>query len=162
MFKDFDVVKGQLAELAEAVNKFKSEAVQLRLLELLFADGVAPSGEQAKPLGGDTQGTGKPRRKVRRKASAKTAEQPVDQGGRPAKKSVASGNGAVATLTRLHADTDFFKTPRAIKDILQHCETNLARRIKANEISGKLGRMVRTGELKRQKNKDSQYEYTKP
>ena len=56
--------------------------------------------------------------------------------------------------------TDFFKKPRTIGDILVHCETNLARKIKANEISGKLGRMVRNGELKRTKNADGQYEYT--
>jgi len=65
----------------------------------------------------------------------------------------------VATLLKVYAD-DFFAKPRTIKAILDHCETNLARKIKANEISGKLARMVRSNELKREKNSDGQYEYT--
>jgi hypothetical protein len=36
MFKDFENTKKQLSELADIVNKFKSESVQLKLLELLF------------------------------------------------------------------------------------------------------------------------------
>lgn len=37
MFKDFETTKAHLTELAEIINKFKSEAVQLRLVELIFA-----------------------------------------------------------------------------------------------------------------------------
>lgn len=37
MFKGFDTIKAQLTELAPAINAFKSEAVQLRILELIFA-----------------------------------------------------------------------------------------------------------------------------
>jgi hypothetical protein len=36
MIKDFDVLKKQLEDLAGVINRFKSEAVQLRLAELLF------------------------------------------------------------------------------------------------------------------------------
>jgi hypothetical protein len=38
MIKNFEKVKVQLNELADALNKFKSETVQLRLIELLFGD----------------------------------------------------------------------------------------------------------------------------
>jgi hypothetical protein len=34
--KNFDQIKDQLKELAEIVNGFKSEAVQLRIVELVF------------------------------------------------------------------------------------------------------------------------------
>ena len=60
------------------------------------------------------------------------------------------------------AESDFFKEPRTINDIIEHCKHNLARSFRANEFSGKLGRMVRNEELKRKKNKDHQYEYKKP
>ena len=36
MIKNFDVIKEQLKELAGVINSFKSEAVQLRLIELVF------------------------------------------------------------------------------------------------------------------------------
>lgn len=35
--QNFEEVKKQLAELSEVVNKFKSEAVQLRIVDLVFA-----------------------------------------------------------------------------------------------------------------------------
>ena len=52
--------------------------------------------------------------------------------------------------------------PRTINDLIEHCKHNLARTFKANEFSGKLGRMVRNSELTRKKNTDKQYEYKKP
>lgn len=36
MIKNFEELKKQLAELADVLNTFKSEAVQVRLLELIF------------------------------------------------------------------------------------------------------------------------------
>ena len=80
----------------------------------------------------------------------------------PAKRrQVASGSGAVATITQL-LDGDFFKKPCVINDIIKHCKDNLARTFKANEFSGKLGQLVRTNQLTRVKNTDNQYEYKKP
>ena len=68
------------------------------------------------------------------------------------------GNGAVATLTTL-VEENYFEEARTIGDIVAHCEENLARKFKANEFSGKLGRLVREKTLARKKNADSQYEY---
>jgi len=125
----------------------------LRVLELIFsgkisrdADGPAEDQNRNQPI--------KSRRnKKRHKKEAAGDEKKID------KTRSSSGTGAVSTLMSVY-QTDFFKKPRTIGDILVHCETNLARKIKANEISGKLGRMVRNGELKRTKNADGQYEYT--
>lgn len=36
---DFEKVKGQLKELSELINSFKSEAVQLKLIDMIFQDG---------------------------------------------------------------------------------------------------------------------------
>ena len=43
MIKNFETVKEQLGELAGVVNSFKSEAVQLRIVELIF--GMSPEEE---------------------------------------------------------------------------------------------------------------------
>ena len=64
MFKDFDTTKQQLAELAEVVNKFKSEAVQLKLLELLF---------DASPHEIDAEDAVPPPSKPKKRARKKTA-----------------------------------------------------------------------------------------
>jgi hypothetical protein len=69
-----------------------------------------------------------------------------------------SGSGAVATLARL-VEEDFFQNPATIGGIVTHCEETLARKFKANEFSGKLGRLVREKTLMRSKNSDNQYEY---
>ncbi|MDH4187010.1 MAG: hypothetical protein OEV08_08425 [Nitrospira sp.] len=151
MLKDFEAIKAQLAELADVINKFKSEAVQLRIVELVLqGKNVESGGESSNEVA--TPKKGKKKRKPA-SSSTNTAD--------GKKKRASGGTGAIATLVKVYGE-GFFSKPRTISDILAHCETNLARRIKANEISGKLGRMVRTGELKRTKNTDNQYEYTRP
>jgi len=165
VLKDFDVVKKQLGELADVVNKFKSEAVQLRLLELVFSgatghSAAVPAVEVIVP----DVAKRRPKRSKGRKAASAAAPDgaPKSTGDTVApKKKTSSGNGAIATLAKIYAN-GFFSTPRTLNDILDHCDKNLARRIKGNEISGKLARMVRAGELTRVKNGDAQYEYTKP
>lgn len=155
MIDNIDEVKKELTELASVINAFTSEAVQLRLVEMIFS----------RSTGGISQIDTKPRRRAKRrqKSPRSTSDASNDQlessTNKSSKSRSPSGTGAVATLVSVY-NADFFKKPRTIGDVLEHCETNLARKIKANEISGKLGRMVRDGELKRAKNADGQYEYT--
>ncbi len=154
MFKDFEATKTHLTELAEIINKFKSEAVQLRLIELIFsgagfAQGTAAPQQEISP----------PARATKSKRKPRTKPSPNADNGTSTKKRASSGNGAVATLVNIFEE-GYFKQPRSIGDICAHCEVNLARRIKPNEISGKLGRMVRDRQLSRAKNSDNQYVYT--
>jgi hypothetical protein len=153
MIKDFDYIKKQLAELAEVINSFKSEAVQLRIVELFLAG--TSEKEQPHDLA-QAQQSNKVKPKPRKRKAKSSSEQPSAE---KRKKSL-GGTGAVAILTQLAA-TDFFDTPKTINDILEHCKHNLARTFKANEFSGKLARMVRSNQLKREKNADNQYEYKK-
>jgi hypothetical protein len=155
VFKDFEITKAHLTELAEIINKFKSEAVQLRLVELIvagagLAQGTAAPQQEIAPAAKTTKSKRKSRTKAPPKADDSTS----------AKKRTSSGAGAVATLVKIFEE-DYFKKPRSISEICAYCEVNLARRIKPNEISGKLGRMVRNRELSRTKNSDNQYVYTK-
>lgn len=152
MFENFEKRKEQLAELAEIINRFKSEAVQLRLLEILL-------GKSPTQVSDAADGDEPPTRRRRRKGKAPTQNNPVENGNAQKKRS-SSGTGAVATLRKAY-DEGYFKQARTIGDICARCETNHARRIKPNEISGKLGRMVRDRELSRTKNSEGQYVYTK-
>lgn len=152
MFKDFETTKAHLAELAEIIGKFKSEAVQLRLVELIFAGGTFLPSTMSRQEPPSHETPAKTRRKSRPKPTSKAVD------GVSAKKRTSSGSGAVSTLLKTF-DEGYFKQPRSISDICAYCEVNLARRIKPNEISGKLGRMVRSRQLSRTKNSDNQYVY---
>lgn len=153
MFKDFEATKQQLSELAEVINKFKSEAVQMRLIELLLdAEPHDLDENEALP-----PAVSKKRRKKAAKASTRATDDGEGKSG--ARRKASGGTGPKAILTKLFNEK-FFAKPQKIGDICKHSETNLARKIKPSDISGKLARMVRDGELKRKKNADGQYEYT--
>jgi hypothetical protein len=147
MIEKLDSIKKQLADLATVLNGFKSESVQLRLLEYLLGEQSTERLEEKTVRA--------PRSKKR---SRRTSTKEEGQGKR---KKAPSGSGAPATLSQLLVG-NFFDKPRTINDIIEHSKHNLARTFKANEFSGKLGRMVRIGELTRKKNADNQYEYKKP
>jgi hypothetical protein len=152
--EDIEGKKKQLTELATVLNSFKSEAVQLRLLDHLLGE--------AKVDGDKPSGSGSSKPSVRRRRKQPKTSGVEAEGSSPAKKKQsAHGNGANATVTQLLAG-EFFKKPRTSGAIIEHCKHNLARSFKANEISGKLGQLVREGQLTRAKNADNQYEYKKP
>lgn len=151
MIKNFDVIKEQLKELAGVINSFKSEAVQLRLIEIVF--------EAADNGSGDEAGAGPSERKEpsHRKARKRQVDNPA-----AAAKPKAKGSGrpgGKGMLDRL-LEEDFFKKPKTIKQLVEHCEHNLAFKYKQSDFSGPLGRLTRDGKLKRTKNSDNQYEYS--
>jgi len=150
MFRDFENTKKQLAELADIVNKFKSESVQLKLLELLF---------NSKPHEIDRVENEKPKRKQKPVHKRRKAE-PLEKPANSTEKKKPSTMGAGSVLAKLYGE-GFFSQPRTINDICTYADTKLARKIKARDLSGKLARMVRNRELSREKNNDNQYEYTK-
>lgn len=151
MIKNFDEIKDQLKELSGIINSFKSEAVQVRLVELIFA---AVDGEEIDEVDQES-GQKKPKRPRRKTSNSRnspttTDPRPTRAVGRP---------GSKTTMQRLYNE-GFFKKPRAIGQIVEHCETNLALKYKQSDFSGTLARYTRDGKLKRAKNKDNQYEYT--
>jgi hypothetical protein len=153
MIENFENTKHQLGELAEVINSFKSEAVQLKIIELILGGGLpANTKEATEPSGGRSS------RRKRHRPKGQAASHAADGKPSPKKPRTGAGSGAVATLRTAFAK-DFFKEPRSIGDILEHLETKFARKIKANEISGALARMARSDELSREKNKNGQYEY---
>jgi len=156
MFKDFDTIKAQLAELAPAINAFKSETVQVRIVELIFS--VQPPDDAEQP----DQSVRSRRR--RRAGRAHKAEAAGDAGTtRPSKKAAkkkGGGSGPIPTLNQL-LEGSFFAKHRTLNDIIEHCRDDKARNFKPNQLSGPLARLVHDQRLKRQKNADGQYEYWK-
>jgi hypothetical protein len=150
MFDNLEKMKKQLSELAGVINLFKSEAVQLKIVELILGDVTEPEEEMV--------GGGAPRR--HKTTQRKKSTQKKESGPKSPHKKKGSG-GAVANLTELLAG-EFFKQPRTINDIIEYCKHKKARHFKANEFSGTLARLVRDTKLTRNKNKDKQYEYKKP
>jgi hypothetical protein len=147
MIENIEEVKNQLKELSEVINSFTSEAVQLRIIELVFN---APQKEAPDITAQESE---YPSPHPRRRIKSKVRSLPTDR--------AANGEGPVSTLAKL-ADSDFFDRPQSIRAIIEHCEINFAKKIKQSDISGKLAKMVREGTLKREKNAEGQYEYSKP
>lgn len=156
---DLDDLQKRLKAIAEVVNAFKSEAVQLRVVEVLL-------GQLGVPTASDGSANAKaPRRTKRRKASAKT-DSPADKVEKatpqsPARKAAraSASPGAFAMISQLVGD-GFFKAPKTISAIVAHCGSSKGHHYKANECSPALLRLLRDGKLKRAKNEDGQYEYT--
>jgi hypothetical protein len=157
---DTDDLHKRIKAMADVVNAFKSESVQLRVVEVLLSQLGSSSGP-ATPASPKAE---RPkRRKAARKAAANTPATAVAEKEQPATRRKAprsSGSpGAFAMISQLLSD-GFFKSPQTIGAIVKHCGTSKGHHYKANECSPALLRLLRDGKLKRQKNADSQYEYT--
>ena len=156
MIDDFENVKKQLTELATVINTFKSEAVQVRIVELLLGTSQSTVDD-----GGPARPPSAPRkRKTKRSRPDKVAAKDATTKTKP-KRTATSGTGPTAMLLQL-LDGDFFNSPKTINDIVEHFKHKMARTIRPSDISGKLGRLTRDEKISRSKNSDGQYEYTKP
>lgn len=157
MIKDFDTVSSQLKQLAEVINAFKSEAVQLRIIDLVIG-GAPLAAKLETPL--TTQIAPQPvkvtksRKRARNSAKAST----ITPTPNPSRPSARGRPGGKTTLETLISD-GFFKVPKTISQIVEHCDTSLAMKYKQSDFSGPLMRQVREKHLTRKKNPDGQYEY---
>jgi hypothetical protein len=149
---ELEELKTQLKELAEVVNQFKSEAVQLKVLEML-ADRV--SGEGDAPIARKTK-----RSKGRQQRAEPQETDDEQKKGAARSTGSRSGHGAHSIILRL-LDEGFFDKAQTISNITKHASERLGHHLKANECSPTLLRLLRSGRLARTKNKDGQYEYRK-
>lgn len=147
MIQDFEEVKKQLAELSDVLNKFKSEQVQLKIVELVF---TRTRVESEQPSAQSSSATKK--RTRRSKSKVKSA---VPENGK--QRNASKGTGPMPTLEQFIQE-GFFKQKQTIGAVVDHCKTK-ARNFKNNELSGPLGRLVRHDKLSRTKNADDQWEY---
>lgn len=147
MINNFDGLKKQLRELSTIINSFTSEAVQLKIIELLFSDF---SLEIKK--GGDS-GDEKP--KPKRKPKPKKIVENQNSGNKPKR----TGRKGAARLLNELIDEGYFETKRGLNDIVSYCSTKKATTLKPGDFSTKLTRFVRDEKLKRERNSEGQYEY---
>ena len=159
MIKDFDQVRSQLKELADVINSFKSEAVQLKIVELIFG-GVAVAPVTAGSAGAIPLES-QPTRSRRAKRTTRKSSTSAPLAKKPARSPAKGRPGGRATLDTLLAE-GFFKTPKTIGKIVEHCDAHMALKYGQNELSGPLARLTRDKTLTRKKNAENQYEYVKP
>lgn len=160
MIQDFDEVKRQLSELSEVINRFNSEAVQLRIVELVFGTEQPDTGESVPQPQASSKSHRRKKRTSKTSKSETTGATETDVAPQRGRKNGGSAKGAVLILNDL-VNGDFFQSNKTINDIVSYCDQSLARRFKASAFSGALARMTRNGILERQKNADGQYEYLK-
>lgn len=155
MIRNFDEVCKQLKELAPIINAFKSEVVQLRVVELVIgADHGAVEVEEEEKATSSHKGATK--KKIAKRRSPKPKAEKKKVGSAPAR----SGRPGGSVTLSLLIESGFFKKPKTIGAIVEHCDVNLALKYSQSDFSGPLARQVRDKVLKRQKNGDNQYEYT--
>ncbi|MVN20884.1 hypothetical protein [Mucilaginibacter arboris] len=146
-------LKNQLLDLAETLNAFKSDTVQVIIAERLL-DSIFVNEEQNfnNPENGQEQSYN-PRRAKRinpnkeRKNSGHVRER--------------KPTGATKAMYRL-LDTDFFDEPKSISAIADRYKEEFNEDFKTSEISGILLKSVKENLLKREKNQgNKRYEYVK-
>jgi len=150
--KDLDSLKKNLAQVAEIVNAFKSESVQLRVLDYILETKIDNTSEA-----GELLGTKRKRGKKQTKNKTSKKEDGKNKAGRSAKK---SRPFATAILDEL-LQSGFFDKKRTIADIISYTGPKMGHHYKTSEISTPLIRFVRDGKLNRDKNAENQFEYLK-
>ena len=141
-------LKDDLRKLAGVLNQFRSEAVQVRLLEQFSRILPSPGSELVNP-------TEKPRRGRPPKVQTSVIQPNVVPARRKGKRSAMGATGALNALL----SKGYFKSRRTIADIVQACESKVGVSIKVTNLSGPLARFVQEGKLQRAKNKADKFEY---
>ncbi len=143
MSKNIDKLKKQLIEISEVVNSFKSEAVQVKIIDKLFdAMSETDKGEN------DVESFYK---KIRKPLSARD-NYPLLGRKKP---------GATKVLYQL-LSTDFFNAPQSISSIADFCKDNFNSDFKPSELSGILLKLAKESKLRRERNNDNnRFEYVK-
>ncbi|WP_309086032.1 hypothetical protein [Chelativorans sp.] len=156
----FHELKRQLAELSETINKFESEAVQLRIVELIFSQTggfrsfAEPDGQTYEPGPARPQAPARGER-ARGGRRARAVSSPAKA---PQRNALPSASGAVAALARL-VESGYFKEKRTIGDVVKHCRDEYDVRYKSNAFSGPLSRLANKSILKREKNAEGNFVY---
>ncbi|PWK77920.1 hypothetical protein LX99_02805 [Mucilaginibacter oryzae] len=144
MSKHIEKLKKQLIEVAEVVNSFKSEAVQVRIIDRLLE--VMIESEKTDAEGADL--FSKKGRKLRLE----------DENG------VVTGRkkpGATKILNQL-LNTDFFDSQRSISSIANYCKEQYDSDFKTSELSGILLKLANENKLRRERsNENNRFEYIK-
>ncbi len=146
MSKHIEKLKKQLLEISEVVNSFRSEAVQVKIIDR-FLDAIIESEK------GDIDGTDTFNKKGRKPKSGDEDENLSSQGRKKP--------GATKILNQL-LSTDFFDTRHSISDIAEYCKDNYDSDFKTSELSGILLKLAKENKLRRERSNDNnRFEYVR-
>jgi hypothetical protein len=146
MSKHTEKLRKQLLEISEVVNAFKSEAVQVKIIDRLL-DSIMES---------DRHEDGDFKLQERRTRKYEPSEDGADGRVRGRKKP-----GATKILNQI-IHTDFFDVPRSIAGIANYCKDQYDSDFKTSELSGILLKLANEKKLKRERNNDNnRFDYVK-
>lgn len=146
MSKHIEKLKKQLVEISEVVNSFRSEAVQVRIIDRLL-DAIMESDK------GEYEGADAFSKRGRK---TKAGEEDGLSSSQSRKKP-----GATKILNQLLL-TDFFNSRHSISDIADYCKENYDSDFKTSELSGILLKLAKENKLKRERSNDNnRFEYVK-
>jgi len=147
MSKHTEKLRKQLLEISEVVNAFKSEAVQVKIIDRLL-DSIMESERHEE---GDFKLQDRRTRKFET-----TSEDGTDGRIRGRKKP-----GATKILNQI-IHTDFFDVPRSIAGIANYCRDQYDSDFKTSELSGILLKLANENKLRRERNNDNnRFDYVK-
>ncbi len=141
MSKPIEKLKKQLIEISEVVNAFRSEAVQVRVVDKLLEAMI--EFEKTEADNGEI---------FHKKKTDTTANHSAAARKKP---------GATRVLNQL-LSTDFFKSPHSIAAIAEYCRKKFNSDFKTSELSGILLKLSNENKLRRQRNdENNRFEYVK-
>lgn len=144
MSKHIEKLKKQLVEVAEVVNSFQSEAVQVRIIDRLLE--VMIESEKVDADGSEIFSKKGRRMRAEDDSFASTGRK------KP---------GATKILNQLLA-TDFFDQSRSISSIANYCKEQFDSDFKTSELSGILLKLANENKLRRERsNENNRFEYIK-
>jgi len=148
MSKHTEKLRKQLLEISEVVNAFKSEAVQVKIIDRLL-DSI---------MDGDRHDFDGDALKLQdRRARKDYGDAGADSRIRGRKKP-----GATKILNQI-LHTDFFAEPRSISAIADYCKEQYDSDFKTSELSGILLKLSNENKLKRERNNENnRFDYVKP
>lgn len=145
MNRQIEKLKKQLVEIAEVVNSFQSEAVQVRVVDRLL-------DEIMETERGETEGSEIFNRRAR-KANVENDDEQILNLQRRKKP------GATKVLNQL-LSSDFFRTPHSISSIAEYCKDKFDSDFKTSELSGILLKLAKENKLRRERSeKNNRFEY---
>jgi hypothetical protein len=144
MSKHIEKLKKQLTEISEVVNSFKSEAVQLKIIDRLLD--VLVDFDKA-----DVEHSDLVHKKESLKPGLNTEHYSSDQSSKKP--------GATKVLNQL-LNSDYFSTPHSISAIADYCKDKFDSDFKTSELSGILLKLANENKLKRERSNDNnRFEY---
>jgi hypothetical protein len=146
MSKQTEKLKKQLIEISEVVNLFKSEAVQVKVIDRLLEVMIDAERSDA-----DTHET-----------FNKKSIKPKVNGFNYEHSAARKKPGATKVLNQLLSNTDFFNTQRSISSIADYCKDKFDSEFKTSELSGILLKLANEHKLKRERSDtNNRFEYVK-